>query len=321
MVSLTGVGVYASGAILTFGMQFLGFVVAAILQTEVFYDILGGVNFLSMAALSITGVQVFREEFSAEDTWKNTVFGILFAISRGWLLVFLAWRAHSRKGDARFDGVRDKPSIFFVYWMFQAFWVYLISLPLLLVNASANDASDETTGVAIVSYLMLTGMAGCIYIEIQSDVSKAKWVSSGRPGGFCTVGFWSMSRHPNYASEILIWVFAAIYAVLESDRSWISIVLALLSPLFTMQLLLNTSGTGVMNAEGKNLKRYYEHADRTIAADYEAYRRTTPPLFPTPFFPPYEDIPLKVKRLLFFEWERFEYRPSSTVSAEVTVDV
>ena len=302
-------GVYADGAILTFGLQFTGFAVAAILQTEVFYDVLGGINFLLMAVLS----QLETSSTPSTGVNKNLVFAILFAISRGWLLVFLAWRAHHRKGDARFDGVRDNPPLFLVYWMVQALWVYCISLPILVV-ASSNEIVSGSDKIDIDS-LMLLGMALSVYIEIRSDVVKAKWVASGRPGGFCTDGAWKVSRHPNYAAEIATWAFAAFYAVLVSDMSVSSMLIASLSPLFTMHILLNTAGTGVWNAEGKNLKRYYEHKDSTISKNYAEYRKTTPPLFPT-FVVPYDSLPLNIQRKFCFEWERFEYRPSSKGKAE-----
>ena len=319
-MTYSGMGVYADAAILTFGLQFIGFTVAAILQTEVFYDVLGGINFLALAVLSYLGQQTDddagEETTSSSETEndsgidKNIVFAGLFAVSRGWLLVFLAWRAHHRKGDARFDGVRDVPSTFFVYWMVQAVWVYCISLPLLVVAAASESSTTTTTNSKIdSSSLMLLGMAWSIYIEIRSDIVKAKWVARGRPGGFCVDGPWKHSRHPNYAGEILTWVFAASYACLASDRSWQPLAVAAISPLFTLHILLNTSGTGVWNAEGKNLKRYYEHSDPTISNAYRKYRRTTPPVFPT-FVIPYESIPLEYQRMFCFEWERYEYRPS-----------
>ena len=155
---------------------------------------------------------------------------------------------------------------------------------------------------------MLLGMAWSIYIEIRSDIVKANWVARGRPGGFCADGPWKHSRHPNYAGEILTWVFAACYAFLVSDQSWQPLVVAAISPLFTLNILLNTAGTGVWNAEGKNLKRYYEHADPAISQKYTEYRRTTPPVFPT-FAIPYESLPLEYQRKFCFEWERFEYKP------------
>lgn len=317
MSSLTGLGIYAEGAILTFAIQFLGFVVAATLQTEVFYDILGGVNFLALGLLSvITSVLDGRDGTSSSniDTANNSIFVGLFVISRGWLLVFLAWRAHSRKGDARFDGIRDAPLIFFFVWMIQAAWVYCVSLALLAGVASTTADHDESSATMspFVSTGMLLGMALSIVAEIQSDITKARWVSRGRPGGFCSEGLWKISRHPNYAGEILTWVFAACYAALATGRfRWQNALVAAISPLFTGQILLNTSGTGVLNAEGKGLKRYYEHPDADIARNYEEYRRTTPPVFPVPC---YSSIPSQVQRRLLFEWERYEYRPSSSSS-------
>jgi len=314
-MSLSGMGVYADGAILTFGMQFVGFVIAAILQTEVFYDVLGGINFLAIGSLSILSSQEIIADDSTEGASgidKNTMFRGLYAVSRGWLLVFLAWRAHHRKGDARFDGVRDDPPMFFVYWMVQAVWVYCVSLPVLVLAASetATPAVEETVGSKIqYSSLMLAGMAFSIYIEIRSDIIKAQWVAEGRPGGFCIKGPWLYSRHPNYAAEILTWVYAALYAAGESGWSLESMLIASISPLFTMQILLNTAGTGVWNAEGKNLRRYYEHSDPSVAMCYDAYRKTVPPLFPVFLFP-YEHLPLDIKRNFCFEWERYEYKPS-----------
>lgn len=308
MTSFSGMGSYADGAILTFGIQFTGFTIAAILQTEVFYDILGGINFLLLAVLSqVQNSSVNESSSIAVD--KNMLFAGLFAISRGWLLVFLAWRAHHRKGDSRFDGIRDNPSRFFVYWMVQAVWVYCVSLPILVV-ASSSEASAVTDVKTEYASLMLIGMGLSTFVEIQSDIVKASWVSRGRPGGFCADGPWKYSRHPNYAGEILTWVFAACYAVQVSDKSWQSMLIAAISPLFTMQILLNTSGTGVWNAEGKNLKRYYEHKDPDISKNYAEYRRTTPPVFPSIIIP-YENFSLDFQRNLFFEWERYEYKPSS----------
>ena len=305
-MSLSGMGVYADGAILTFGLQFIGFAIAAILQTEVFYDVLGGINFLLVAVLSHVQNPASPELSLTTTIDKNTVFAGLFAISRGWLLVFLAWRAHHRKGDSRFDGVRDNPPRFFLFWMVQAIWVYCISLPLLVV-ASRSDKNTDGTPTS----LMLLGMAWSIYVEIRSDIVKAKWVAKGRPGGFCTVGPWKHSRHPNYAAEISTWVFAACYAFLVSGMSLQSMLVGAVSPLFTMHILLNTPATGVWNAEGRNLKRYYEHDDPSISKNYAEYRKTTPPVFPTVLIP-YESLPIGFQRWFCFEWECYEYKPSSS---------
>jgi steroid 5-alpha reductase family enzyme len=210
--------------------------------------------------------------------------------------VFLAWRAHNRKGDARFDDVKHQPAMFFVYWMVQAIWVYTISLPLMVEQSARNQSS--VTG--LLDWSLLFGFAVSIALEVVSDIQKTMWIERGRPGGFCAEGLWKYSRHPNYAGEIFQWIFCSAFAALSGFPYWI---VGLLSPLFTLQILLNTSGTGIWNAEGKNLRRHYESEN---ASQYEEYRRTTSPLIP---LVGYEFVPLWIKRNVLFEYSKYEYDP------------
>jgi len=71
-----------------------------------------------------------------------------------------------------------------------------------------------------------------------------------------------------------------------------------------MQILLNMAPTGVANAEGKNLKRYYEKC----AERYAKYRENTSILIP---FIGYAHVPQFLKRTIFFDFEKYEYKPSS----------
>lgn len=70
-----------------------------------------------------------------------------------------------------------------------------------------------------------------------------------------------------------------------------------------MNILLNMPATGVWNAEGKGLKRYYESENEKA---YTEYRASTSPLVP---MIGYKGVPLWIKRQFLFEWERFEYNP------------
>jgi len=298
------ISIFGFAAALTLGIQLCGFVVAYLLQTEVFYDILGGINFLCLAVLGII------ERWSTTASPRLIAVTTIFCLSRGWLLLFLAWRAHNRKGDSRFDGVKDHFFQFLVYWLAQAFWVFLISWPLIVVQALDSEKQQQPAAAGLSTYdiVMLLGFAVGVVTEIVADIQKTLWVNGGRKGTFCTVGLWNYSRHPNYFGEIFQWRCAWLlsYGSLAdystpSTAAIVLFALGSLSPLFTMNILLNMEPTGVWNAEGKSLKRYYDSEDGEA---YKEYRASTSPLIP---MVGYKHIPLPVKRAVFFEWKRFEY--------------
>jgi steroid 5-alpha reductase family enzyme len=304
MTLFTAEAPFASAAIFTFGLQFAGFVVAYGLQTEKFYDILGSGNFLLLGIWSFFASSSPYAAVSAAAT-------VLFVISRLWLLIFLGWRAHERKGDSRFDEVKNKAGIFLLYWMMQALWVYCISLPIIYINTIFTLEDDVSSTLTPYQVVFLIFFGACIFTEILGDIQKAVWVKKGREGGFCTVGLWKYSRHPNYFGEIFQWwsAFFLILPILFQKHSvygWACI----LSPLFTCFILLYAGGTGLTNAEGKGLRRYYEN--ESLADDYKSYRENTSILVP---MVGYGSIPKGVKRTLLFEWDRYQYKPKSSESS------
>jgi hypothetical protein len=70
-----------------------------------------------------------------------------------------------------------------------------------------------------------------------------------------------------------------------------------------MHILVNLAGTGLTHAEGKQLKRYYENFPDT----YSEYRANTSILIP---MIGYKFIPVWLKRTIFLDLERFEYKLS-----------
>jgi steroid 5-alpha reductase family enzyme len=137
------VGILGISAAITAGIQLGGFAVAYALQTEKFYDVLGGINYL------ILGIYSAIDGEYEGSPWVNDKRKVactaIFLFSRGWLLLFLAWRAHERNGDSRFDEVKDKFGMFLVFWIFQGLWVFMISMPVIFVNSS-DLSSDFSVG-------------------------------------------------------------------------------------------------------------------------------------------------------------------------------
>jgi len=188
--------VYGTAAATTFGMQSVGFLAAYLLKTETFFDVVGGVNYIVVAILSAILGSMGDGALNWVDDPRKILATVLFACSRGWLLLFLAWRAHERKGDARFDEVLGKngnapqPLNFFVYWMAQAFWVMLVSMPMLFVNSS--NVRMPNFSPYDLAWAILFGSG--VLTEIVADIQKAMWVKNGRQGDFCEVGLWKYSR-------------------------------------------------------------------------------------------------------------------------------
>ncbi|KAL1519700.1 hypothetical protein AB1Y20_023210 [Prymnesium parvum] len=284
----------AGATLITAAMQLSGFAVAFALQTEVFYDVVGGLNFVAVAAFS-----AHRAPNWTADVRKLAA-TICFVCSRCWLLLFLAWRAHERKGDARFDGVKDKFGTFLTFWCVQGVWVLLISNPLLLINSSPTSPPLSPFDV-----LCLAGFIAGLLCEIIADIQKASWVKAGRQGGFCQSGLWHFSRHPNYFGEMLqwwcIWLLAFSSSSGLADLQWWA---SCSSPLFTMFILLCLPKTGVYQANGKNLKRYYDRWPES----YSKYRASTSILVP---MVGYKYVPMLLKRTLFLDFPWYEYKPKS----------
>ena len=155
-----------SAAITTI-IQLSGFIIAYILQTETFYDILGGINFLIIGIYSfIDGTNYTNDNTITTTTTTTTArkicITILFLISRCWLLIFLTWRAHERKGDGRFDDIKRNFWSFGIAWLFQGLWVFGISLPIIFVNGVDEEVGGgEEIGWSGLEYgmIVLFGLA------------------------------------------------------------------------------------------------------------------------------------------------------------------
>lgn len=161
-------------------MQLLGFAAAFALQTEKFYDVLGGLNALALVAYSLLSQAGDRP--LSEDRHKM-IASVIYVCSRGWLTLFLAWRAHERGGDARFDGVKDKFFQFLTFWAAQGIWVFSIALPVLFINGSMAARQDFATTDSVLAVGFAVGVA----LEVVADIQKASWVNAGRPGHFANL--------------------------------------------------------------------------------------------------------------------------------------
>jgi len=249
-----------AAAAVDFGIQFVGWAVASVLKTEKFYDILGSVAFASTAAMTLASSGLGARQV------------LVSAMAMTWtarLGVFLGLRAHRDGGDSRFDGVKDKPRVFAIYWFLQGVWVWVTSLPVYMVNGTPGQSGLRAADYALAAFWAL-GFAFELTADVQKYVFKSNKANKGK---YIKHGLWSLSRHPNYFGEICMWfgvagVAASGLAASHPGRA----VGVFASPLFVTFLLTQMSGIPILE----------KSADERWGKDegYQMYKKTTPVLVP-----------------------------------------
>ncbi|XP_039127854.1 uncharacterized protein LOC120263941 isoform X2 [Dioscorea cayenensis subsp. rotundata] len=265
-------------ALVTVGYQLVFFIITALLKFDKVTDFAGSTNFiiLSILTLAIKGTWHFRQ----------IVLTVLVVIWGFRLGLFLLMRILQWGEDRRFDEMRNNLGKLAVFWMFQAVWVWTVSLPVTVVNASNRNPSVQARD--IIGWIMWS-----IGITIEATADQQKLIFKNSPvnkGKWCNVGVWRYCRHPNYFGEILLWwgIFVASTPVLHGAE-W----LVIFGPVFLTLLLLFVSGVPLLE----------ESADKRYGGieEYRLYKNTTSPLVP---LPPaiYEGLPLWFKRVFLFEF-------------------
>ena len=178
----------------TVAMQCLFFAIAFLCAFDKVTDLAGSANFIVLALLTIFLVP-------SEITTRQIVLTSLVCVTRLELGAYLLYRVLKRGKDSRFDELRANCLKFFGFWVFQMLWVYLVSAPLIYVNASDVDpplGPADYVGWAMVAVGFVFQVAADMQKNsFRSDPANAKKV--------CRVGVWYYSRHPNFAGEILLW--------------------------------------------------------------------------------------------------------------------
>jgi len=177
-------------------------------------------------------------------------------------------QAHHPAEDTRYQALRTRWSAdfarqMFVFFQQQAASVLLLGVPFLLAarNPAAAFHPLEYAGAAL-WFLALAG-------EALADAQLAAFQRDpANRGQVCAVGLWSVSRHPNYFFESLIWWAYFLFA-LASPWGWT----ALIAPLGITYLLLRV--TGVPLAEAQSL--------RSRGDAYRAYQKRVSAF--VPWFP------------------------------------
>ena len=115
--------------------------------------------------------------------------------------LFLLIRVIRTGGDRRFEKALQNPLLFFQFWFLQGLWVFVTLLPTLMMNLAERELALGVRDY-LGWFLWAVGMA----FEVVADMQKSQFrAQPDNRGQFIRTGLWSISRHPNYFGEILLW--------------------------------------------------------------------------------------------------------------------
>ncbi|KAE8232771.1 hypothetical protein CF326_g2197 [Tilletia indica] len=309
--------------------QVVGFIAAFSLQTDIIQDGWSALTFAFIAALTfgLGGTHYARQIVVL-------VFVLLWAVRLGG---FQVYRIGKMGGDARFDDMRGKIASLAGFWVAQALWVFVVSLPVMVLNSPAiSSPSDGGGNVPFGTSKDIVGIILWVIgflMESSADFSKYYFKMGGHKhpkGAIIDLNVWKYCRRPNYMGEILVWL--GIYLLVISpatDRptplsgsSRSALLGTVVSPLFTFILLMFLSGIptaekptqqraflashGPDAEDEEPLQPYHDQRESDPWTRYKSFRERTSLLIP---IPPsiYRHIPQVVKRTILLDWGMYRF--------------
>jgi steroid 5-alpha reductase family enzyme len=178
------------------------------------------------------------------------------------LAFHLARRIMNGPEDGRYtqlkaEWVTGLPGKFFLFFQCQALLAVFLALPFLWPSLDARP------GIGLVTWMgaALAGVAIGGEALADAQLRSFKADPSNR-GEVCRAGLWSLSRHPNYFFEWLIWVAFTLLAW-ASPWGWT----AILCPALMLYFLLRV--TGIPATEAQSLRsrgEAYARYQREVSA-------------------------------------------------------
>ena len=235
-VILNGYSAVLYCAVICIGMQWVAWIPASIGKTERYYDLTGGLTYLTVVGFSLwAGAQ------SEPPSSRELIVSLLVIIWSLRLSSFLYFRIHRTGKDGRFDQLKTSPIRFLVPWTLQGLWVFLTMIVVIVINSQADSASPLGIWDGIGLSIWMLGFG----IEIIADNQKTAFNKEpNNQGKWIDSGLWSYSRHPNYLGEILLWTGIGIFGI--SCFTGLERV-AWISPIFIYVLLTKISGIPILN--------------------------------------------------------------------------
>ena len=260
-ISINGYPVLLYCVLISFTIHLIIFIPSAIMKNEKFYDFTGMIAYLSIIIFALQQKYI---QIHSIDIY-SLVLSLLISIWTLRLGIFLFYRVLKVGEDIRFKDVKNNALKFFVWFSISSLWVSLTTMAAMNVVTSKNSNKDLTL-LCIGTIIWIIGFL----FEIISDYQKIKFKNNAlNKNKFIDSGLWSISRHPNYFGEIILWI--GVYIITLPSTSGLE-YLGIISPLFVIVLLNKVSGINLLEAS----------ADKKWGSskEYQKYKKITPKLIP-----------------------------------------
>jgi steroid 5-alpha reductase family enzyme len=246
---------YAGLALVVLVYQSIWFVASVVVKKNDVADIAWGTGFVLLAWASF----VMYGQFSTSGflvTFLVTVWGLRLALH-------IYHRNKGKPEDYRYGAWRAMwgkwfyVRSYFQVFMLQGILLYLIALPVILINAAGTTLGPlEVMGTAVWFLGFMFEYIGDRQLMRfkQNPANKCKLMMSG---------LWAYTRHPNYFGEVLGW-WGIWLVALPSPNGLVSVI----GPLTITILILFVSGIPLLE------KRMASHPD------FEGYKKRVPVFFP-----------------------------------------
>lgn len=252
-----GIPLFAVCVAIAFLIQWVAYVPSLLARTEKYYDLTGSLTYAVVILTAL--ITTARYDIQA---LVLTGLVLVWAFRLG---VYLFRRVRRAGEDTRFREIKRSASRFLLAWTLQGLWVSVTAAAALAAITAQRPGELGALGIVGLGVWAL-GFG----LESVADLQKSRFAADpANRGRFISTGLWSLSRHPNYFGEIVIWIGTALIA-LPSLKGWG--LLTLISPVFVTILLTRISGVPLLERA----------ADEKWGGrdDYEAYKRSTPVLIP-----------------------------------------
>ena len=258
---LYGIPVILFCAGVSFVVHWIVAIPSLVTSSEKYFDFTGMV-----ATLLVVAAAMFALLSSGQHpSICSTIVAIFVSIWTLRLGTFLYKRIVKSGEDKRFREIKKSLPKFLMTWTLSALWVFLTTVNAVTIIVLNQQATLDLFFMAGFALWVL----GFAFEAIADKQKKSFSEALENKDKFITLGLWSISRHPNYFGEIVLWTGIAIISLpLLSGWQFLTLV----SPVFVYFLLTKISGLPFL--EDKAEKKW--GGDK----DYLEYKNNTPILVP-----------------------------------------